>query len=498
MATTNLGYGGTNYGTADRDTKNKIVQNQNSIANNQTYKQDEINRTLQVIANRKNQNLDTSAQQKYLNVNLGYKEPNVSPMVQAAQNTTKQAVYTPPTSRAETTLNSMGDFAKQLPYQFKGPTEFTYDPQNDPAYISQLAEARKNVATQQADTNAQLRATGQGKSSWSETVANQIGTNAMNSIANNLVPTLMNQAYQRYNDNANRDLQVQQLNYGAQQDQYSNLANLFANQYQYDVTRPMQEAELTGNYLPGEARQAISNLLSLKQQAEAPGITAQERTGLSQQADGIRAQLQALGIDPSGYGANVNYANASKANQGIRTLQGQQLDLSKQAQQFNQDFSQQQFGYQQARDLIQDQQWQAQFDRDVSQFGLQFALNQQVQLGNLSMDQARLALQQEQFADDSARSWAGLDWEMSQPGKAASYSGMTVPQVMDSVSRMFSVTDELGNTKIPTDNDTKFRIYQYVGGLGMPEGTDDQIMKSYGLSQSDIEKFDKQVGVTKN
>lgn len=495
---TNLGYGGTNYGTANKDTRNKIVQNQNNIANNQGYKQDEINRTLQVIANRKNQGMDTSAQQKYLNVNLGYKDPNVSPMVQAAQNTTQQAVYKPPMSRPESTLNSMGDFAKQLPYQFKGPTEFTYDPQNDPAYISQLAEARKNIATQQSNTNAQLRATGQGKSSWSESVANQIGTNAMDSIANNLVPTLMNQAYQRYTDNANRDLQVQQLNYGAQQDQFSNLANLFANQYQYDVTRPMQEAELTGNYLPGEARQAIANLLNLKQQAETPGITAQERSGLSKQADVIRAQLQSLGIDPSGYGANVSSATARNNNQGIRTLQGQQLDLTRQAQQFNQDFSKQQFGYQQARDLIQDSQWKAQFDRDTQQFGLQFALNKQVQLGNLSNDQARLALQQEQFADDSARSWAGLDWEMSQPGKAASYSGMTVPQVMDSVARMFGVMGDNEKITVPTDNDTKFRVYQYVGSLGMPEGTDDQIMKSYGLTQSDIDKFDKQVGVTKN
>jgi hypothetical protein len=482
---TNLGYGGTNYGTANKDTRNKIVQNQSNIANNQGYKQDEINRTLQVIANRKNQGMDTSAQQKYLNVNLGYKEPNVSPMVQAAQNTTQQAVYTPPTSRADSTLNSMGDFAKQLPYQFKGPTEFTYDPQNDPAYISQLAEARKNVATQQSNTNAQLRATGQGKSSWSESVANQIGTNAMDSIANNLVPTLMNQAYQRYTDNANRDLQVQQLNYGAQQDQLSNLANLFANQYQYDVTRPMQEAELTGNYLPGEARQAITNLLNLKQQAESPGITAQERSGLSKQADAIRAQLQALGIDPSGYGANVSSATARNNNQGIRTLQGQQLDLARQGQQFNQDFSKQQFGYQQARDLIQDQQWKAQFDRDVSQFGLQFALNQQVQLGNLSNDQARLALQREAQEDGSLRDWATFGWQMGQNGK---YAGMSIPQVVSSATKLFGQGDG-DNITIPNDPETKRRIYDYVAGMNMPDGLDDQALFALGLTKEDVDNL---------
>ncbi|WP_339297561.1 hypothetical protein MKY92_21645 [Paenibacillus sp. FSL R5-0623] len=49
----------------------------------------------------------------------------------------------------------------------------------------------------------------------------------MESIANNLVPQLMQQAYQRYNDDANRDLQVQQMNYGVGQDTIGNLGNLY-------------------------------------------------------------------------------------------------------------------------------------------------------------------------------------------------------------------------------------------------------------------------------
>lgn len=399
MATNTLGYGGINYNTANKSGKQSIAQNQNKIANDQQYKQDEINRTLSVIANREKQGLDTSAQQKYLTSNLGYAAPSnqSNVMVQAANNvkSTPQATYTPPTSPTADTLNRINDFiAKQSQFQYTAPESFTYDQNSDPAYQAQLAEAKRNVESQQADTNAFLRAGGQGKSSYSEMVANQVGTNAMQSIANDLVPTLMNQAYQRYNDNANRNLQVQQLNYGIGQDALSNLTNLYGLQDNEYFQKPIAEAQLTGNYLPNEARQVINQILGLKQQAESQGITAQERTGLSQRADVLRSQLQALGIDPSLYGADVNYNNASKTNAGIRTLAGQQLDLSKQAQNFDQQFAQEQFAYQKIRDEIADEKWKKQFDEDVRQFGLQHALTRQVQLGGLSIDRARLALSQ--------------------------------------------------------------------------------------------------------
>lgn len=354
-------------------------------------------------------------------------QPASNPMVQAA-NSVKAGTtssYTPYSSPTENTLNQMQDFInKNSGFQYKGPDPFTYDPQSDPAYQSQLAEAKRNIADQQVDTNAVLRAQGQGKSSYSELVQQQIGDKTLASLADTLVPQLMQQAYQRYNDSANRDLQVQQLNYGTQQDAVANLANLYGLQDKEYFQNPITEAQLTGNYLPNEAKQAISNLLELKQQAEAKGITAEQRAGLSQQADVLRAKLQALGVDPSFYGADKSYSQASQSNPGIRTLSGQAQDLaSKQANLQaaatymdatgkvvtpQSDWSgyarqtanpnalltlagqQQQFNQQQAN--IQNDQWDRGFALQQAQFQVQKA----VQMGQLSIQQANTMLEQAQ------------------------------------------------------------------------------------------------------
>ncbi|MNB79512.1 hypothetical protein D3C75_262470 [compost metagenome] len=493
---TSTGYGGINYATTNATGKKNIVNNQNKIANDQKYKQDEINRTLSVIANREKQGLNTSDQQKYLTVNLGYKAPTSqsNAMVQAANNvkSTPQATYTPPTSQTADTLNRINSFIdKQSQFQFTTPDPFTYDQNSDPAYQAQLAEAKRNVENQQADTNAFLRSNGQGKSSYSEMVANQVGSNAMQSISNDLVPALMQQAYQRYNDDANRNLQVQQLNYGVGQEAIGNLGNLYGLQDNEYFQKPIAEAQLTGNYLPTEARQAINNILGLKQQAEASGITAQERTALSQQADMYRTQLQALGIDPSFYGANRNYNQASASNPGIRTIAGQQLDMSRQEQAFNQQFSQDQFAYQKARDAISDKQWQAQFDQSVNQFGLNYGLQMLSENNQQAYRQASLALQQ----DDNDRQWVSLERE-TLGAYAPEYSGMTQSQVLDSARQRFSVTRASdGKVVIPQDATTKDKIYQYVGSMGLPLGQDDQVMLSLGLTRDDIKSFDKKYEV---
>lgn len=271
-------------------------------------------------------------QQNFSNAWNSFSQPSNSgnsPMVQAAQNvkSTPQATYSP--IKTGDTLDRINEFiSKQSQHQYTSPEPFRYDPNTDPYYQSQLAEAKKNIANQQIDTNAMLRSSGQGNSSWSDTVANQIATKGMESVANTILPQAMQQAYQRYSDDFNRNLQTQQLNYGVGQDAIGNLSNYYGLQDNEYFTKPMQEAQLTGNYLPTEARMAIDRLLGLKQQAETKGITAEARSELSKEADGIRAQLQALGINPSLYGSSVSYNQASQANPGIRTLQGQQMDLA--------------------------------------------------------------------------------------------------------------------------------------------------------------------------
>lgn len=327
-----------------------------------------------------------------------------------------------------------GGFNSSQAFQFTGAQPFSYNADSDPAYQAALSTAKRNIADQQANTNAFLRAGGQGKSSYSETVANQIGAREMSRVSDTVIPQLVQQAYQRYSDQSARDLQLQQMNYGAQQEAERNrindLANLFARQYQYDVQRPMDEAQLTGNYLPSEAREAaIQSLTGSGQQ--------------SKQADDIRA----LGINPDLYGAN-----GAQAPMGIRTLAGQQMDLSKlQAEndialnwdrmalakrQANNDaalawsqlsghmlYPQQDWtGYQrqvkrgdqpltlggmQQQQSQQQQQFnqqlqERQFNENVRQYGLDYALRQLGQQQQYQMGQDRLALDEARFGYDMA------------------------------------------------------------------------------------------------
>ncbi|OMF48583.1 hypothetical protein [Paenibacillus peoriae] len=252
-----------------------------------------------------------------------------SPMVQAAnnvRNNTTTPTFTPPTPRLEQTLNSLSGLANTQATKLP---EFKYDPQSDPAYQAALREAQANLGTAQRNTNAGLRATGQGRSSYSETVANQLANRSMESIANTTLPQMMQQAYGRFIDKANYDQ-------SAAQQQAAQLANLYGLQYQQDVSRPLAESEATGNYLPGEARTAMNNIIGLKNQAEAKGVTADQRSQYSSQADQLRMQLQAMGIDPSLYGANVNAGQAAKnVNVGTRTLQGQQADQQRKESNLN-------------------------------------------------------------------------------------------------------------------------------------------------------------------
>ncbi|WP_348624283.1 hypothetical protein ABFT51_03495 [Paenibacillus peoriae] len=436
-----------------------------------------------------------------------------SPMVQAAnnvRNNTTTATFTPPTPRLEQTLNSLSGLATT---QAAPLPEFKYDAQSDPAYQSALAEARANLATEQRNTNARLRATGQGRSSWSDTVANQLANRSMESIANTTLPQLMQQAYTRHIDKANYDRD-------ARQNQINNLVNLYSSQYQQDVTKPLAEAQTTGNYLSGEARTAMNNIIALKNQAEAKGVTAEQRSGYSSQADQLRMQLQAMGIDPSLYGANVNAGQAAKnVSVGTRTLQGQQVDqqrkesnlnaantisqmtgravtpqddwqglqrqaanpntpltLQAQQQQITNSLAARQQQFNEGQQGWENQFNQAKFDEDVRQFGMNYAIDQQ-----------RAAIQQ----DGNTIDW--LKYGDSLNGTTAKYSGATINQVIDGIRQQY--TDPT-TKKIPTDEKTQEMIYQQVVAMNLPDGQDDQAMLMSGLTQDTIKNFDKKYGIT--
>lgn len=314
------GNGGVNYNTAETEMKKKMAQNQVKINQNQGYVQNETARALQVIKNREAQGMDTSAQQKYLTQNLGYKAP------QTATTGTVTSAYSQPTTAPQQNAQQNSQISQLLSSMMERtnqPTkEFSYDINSDPAYQAALSRARSNIDAGNAQAQAEMNRRGILNSTITSDRMGEISSKEMGRVESEVVPQLMQQAYQRY---MNEQQQEQQrfANMGA-------LAQMYASEDQRGFDKNVTEANLTGNYSSPEAKAYVQQILGLKQQAEAKGITAQQRAELSQQADGLRAQLQALGVDPSQLAASVNYNTASKVNPGVRTLQGQQMDFQRQ------------------------------------------------------------------------------------------------------------------------------------------------------------------------
>ncbi|WP_054954999.1 hypothetical protein [Paenibacillus dakarensis] len=415
--------------------------------------------------------------------------------------------------------------------------EFSYDPQSDPAYQAALQRARSNIDAGNSQAQAEMNRRGILNSTITSDRMGEISSNEMGRVETDVLPSLMQAAYQRYAD------QIAQ-----EQQQFQNLGSLYGmniGEDQRGFDNKVTEAGLTGNYMPSGAQDIINNILDLKRQAEQKGLTAAERANLSARADGFRAQLSSMGIDPSYYGSNVNSKQASQTNPALRTLQGQQLDMQNKAanwsaaqsvwdasgrmvtpqrdwtglirqvqngnapmtmaaqqQQFIQNqqltenqFRNEQFAYQKARDGISDQQWKAKFDEDVRQFGLSYGLQKLSEQNQQAYREAQIGLSQ----DDNARMWSQLDAELarSSSGGAAEYKGMSANQVYDAVRSRFLKTDnKSGKEYIPTDAGTKQKIYESVGGMGLPQGQDEQVMMMLGLTAADIAKYDKQYGVT--
>lgn len=212
------------------------------------------------------------------------------------------SVPKPPQTRLETTLGNLSS-AVNKPFQ--------YNPENDQAYQAYVQQALSNLNTTQANTNARLRAGGQGKSSYSETLANQLGNQAAQEMQNTMIQQYLPMAYQQH------------------QDQISNLGNLYNTEYQQDVTRPLSIAQQTGTYQDPELMNLYNTVLQAKQSYSAAQTPA-ERKAANQAAEMARQQIRMMGGNPDLVSAKVTYDQAlgNQGNFGIRTLAGQAQDLA--------------------------------------------------------------------------------------------------------------------------------------------------------------------------
>lgn len=527
MATGSTGvYGGVDFNSADAATKKRLLAQAQQLKTDNSFRDSETTRALQAIRDREAVGLDTSAQRKYLTSNLGYTGATTSP-TKTAGGVTAALTGVPPgtlsgsaaTSAASATAAKPTSQSSELMALMKAQatkqaTPFSYDANSDPAYQAALQRARANIQTGNAQVQADTNRRGILNSTITTDRGSEIAAQEMGNVETTVLPQLMQQAYQRYADQQAQE-QQQFANQGS-------LAQMYINEDQRGIDNTNTRANMTG-YLPGDdqTQQLYSQLLNLKQQAEATGITAADRAKLSNQADGIRARLSSMGVDVSKLGADSSSSTASLYTPTVRTLQGQQLDQQAAQQQWenrfnygqaigqfsngqktlqaqqmdtsNQQYAEQ-FAYQKARDAITDQRWQTEFDENVRQYGLNYGLQQLSQSDDNAYRQAQLALSQ----DDNLRAWLATG-----ETPASEYSGMTANQIYDAVSKAFTkpVLDKDGDpidgkSALAKDDASKEQMYQQVMGAGLPDGQDTQVLSLLGLTQADITKYDKKYGVS--
>lgn len=283
-------------------------------------------------------------------------------------------------------IDRMMQNTQQQPFQFQAPQQFSYNPQTDPQYQAALRQAQNNAQTAGNNAMVQMGSRGIGNSSMTTDRVAQIQQSELGRVSDTVLPQLMQQAYQRHSDDANRDWQRQLADYQAAQDQQNRLSDLvpmLSGLDQQDWQRGITEAGLTGRYNGQntlQQRQAnIDNALALSQL----------------------------------YGVQVNPMDSGQAlfNQvaGQTPLNAQQMQ------------------YQQYRDAIEDEKYKEQFDIDVRYRGLEYALKQAQLANQIDMGRAGLALDWQRYDLDRDRFQSGVDMDiydrMNQPAASGPTAG---------------------------------------------------------------------------
>lgn len=267
-------------------------------------------------------------------------------------------------------------------------------PQQDvystPQYAA--AQAQQQRAAHQGIRSAQeaLGSAGFGRSTALGESANRVQNDANEYLQLQLVPQIQQQlAAQRQAEIANQ----------------MSLFNPVFNQLNRQDTLERNKNEDLLNLitlLQGNEQTDFNNNITLNQDRRADQDQAFKESSLTgnfdkyanekkQMADNSAAWFNAspaekarLAAENEMIGATIGAKRDAKGNwqypQASRTLEGSQFDKSVETDERN-------FEYQKARDAIADKQYQQKFDEDVRRYGLDYALQKAVQMGQLSISQ---------------------------------------------------------------------------------------------------------------
>ncbi|OCT12641.1 hypothetical protein A8709_33055 [Paenibacillus pectinilyticus] len=304
----------------------------------------------------------------------------------AAYNTTPQPAaqpanqgYTNPYTQQITDILAHLNAATQAP---------PVDVYSSPQYAAAQAQAQRGVAEGQRQSRENLNRRGILDSSLTSSQANQIAANSNEYLTTQLVPQIQAQLQAQ----RQQELQAQQNMF----QNYFNLSNQADSQHNadrnFDAGRQDAATAATGYWAPD-----ANTLSSVRKQMEANSAAYASASPDRQKQlheDNLRLATSIGGSDTTG---NGDYAFGP-----MRTVQGQQLDTSKEQfdkqfnaqeaqRQWDNTFKQGQFDYQKASDLWEQNFKDKSFDQSVKQFAQ-----------NLGADYAKLNQSQQQFVAEMA------------------------------------------------------------------------------------------------
>jgi hypothetical protein len=290
-------------------------------------------------------------------------------------------------------------------------TQSSIDPYSTPEYAAYQAQADRRAQAGTRAAQEALGSAGFGRSTALGERAQGIQNEQTEYLETQVIPMLLanerarkQQEYENMasllNPLISQQGYIDQRSLQNLQNQYNALGMLTSEQ-QRGLDNRRADAAYTGTLLTPEQESLINSVLSLKQQAETKGITKDQRNTLSQQANQLRDRMRATGLDPTQYGANVNFNNASQNTPG-RTIQGQQLDMESQGQQFNQGMQTRQQNFMEKQTGVENKfrDRQQTFDEGQTQWENDFKSTQQAWQN--SFDSARFEEDKRQFGINSA------------------------------------------------------------------------------------------------
>lgn len=381
--------------------------------------------------------------------------------------------------------SQIADVLAQLTQRINNPTP--YDPYTSAEYAAQQAAAQRGAQQSTRAAQESMGASGFGRSTNLGDRAQNIQNQANEYLQLQVIPQLIaaNQAQQQQGlanlSSLVNALSGQQGVYDTRgQNDRSNSYNVLQalmNQQGVNDTRTQNQfnnANTALQYLADQNQRGIDN--------------ARNSRNDNLNAANIVSQLTGRVVNPQTDWTGL-YRQAANANAP--------LTANQQNTQFNQQYQLEQLAYSKARDAIADKQWQAKFDYDKQQGGLDYALRQLAQANDQSYRQAQLALSQ----DDNARQWATLDYEQSKPA-ASKYTGMTASQLLDNIKPLYQepvyTVDKLGKqvdtgkTQLTKDPTKLTELFETVVDTGLSDTETKQVLLSLGFTMKDIESRIKQ------